>query len=166
MDISDKHLVFKRIEKMLEEANFNIASNDFNRPWGGFFVIDEAQAKDFVRYFMPDLDMATVVGDRKVSPKILVVAPQKRLSWQYHDRRSEVWKILEGPVGIVQSPDDEERPVHAFLEGESITLSTGERHRLIGLENYGVVAEIWQHTDPFNPSNEEDIIRLKDDFGR
>ncbi|MEZ4983027.1 MAG: hypothetical protein R2769_15875 [Saprospiraceae bacterium] len=70
------------------------------------------------------------------------------------------------PVGIVQSPDDEERPVHTFLEGESITLSTGERHRLIGLENYGVVAEIWQHTDPFNPSNEEDIIRLQDDFGR
>ncbi|MEZ4983028.1 MAG: hypothetical protein R2769_15880 [Saprospiraceae bacterium] len=45
---------------------------------GWFFVIDEAQAKDFVRYFMPDLDMATVVGDRKVSPKILVVAPGKK----------------------------------------------------------------------------------------
>jgi len=29
-----------------------------------------------------------------------------------------------------------------------------------------LVAEIWQHTDPKHPSNEEDIVRLQDDFGR
>ncbi|MEZ4949141.1 MAG: hypothetical protein R2784_07115, partial [Saprospiraceae bacterium] len=61
MATTDNQEVFDRIAKMLEEANFKVASNDFNRPWGGFFVIDEAQAKDFVRYFMPDLDMATIV---------------------------------------------------------------------------------------------------------
>jgi hypothetical protein len=26
-------------------------------------------------------------------------------------------------------------------------LQQGERHRLVGLEEWGVVAEIWQHTD-------------------
>ena len=35
----------------------------------------------------------------------------------------------------------------------------------IGLDNYAVVAEIWQHTDKI-PSDEEDIIRVQDDFGR
>ena len=29
-----------------------------------------------------------------------------------------------------------------------------------------VVAEIWQHTDIANPTNEQDIVRLADDFGR
>jgi hypothetical protein len=47
-----------------------------------------------------------------------------------------------------------------------ITLKKGERHRLIGLSGWGKVAEIWQHTEPDNPSDEDDIIRLQDDFGR
>jgi hypothetical protein len=29
-----------------------------------------------------------------------------------------------------------------------------------------LVAEIWQHTDPENPSDEDDIVRVSDDFGR
>jgi hypothetical protein len=29
-----------------------------------------------------------------------------------------------------------------------------------------LVAEIWQHTDPGNPSNEDDIVRLADDYSR
>jgi mannose-6-phosphate isomerase len=29
-----------------------------------------------------------------------------------------------------------------------------------------MIAEIWQHTDPENPSDENDIVRLQDDFGR
>jgi len=28
------------------------------------------------------------------------------------------------------------------------------------------VAEIWQHTDAAQPSNEADIVRVQDDFGR
>ena len=50
--------------------------------------------------------------------------------------------------------------------GNFIQLDKGERHRLIGLDSWGIVAEIWQHTDPENPSDEDDIVRLQDDFGR
>ena len=50
------------------------------------------------------------------------------------------------------------------MPGDQIKLSQGERHRLVGLADYGVVAEIWQHTDEV-PSNEEDIIRVQDDYG-
>jgi mannose-6-phosphate isomerase len=45
-------------------------------------------------------------------------------------------------------------------------MDKGERHRLIGLDSWRIVAEIWQHTDLENPSDEDDIVRLQDDFGR
>jgi len=50
--------------------------------------------------------------------------------------------------------------------GDVITFDNQERHRLIGLDNIGVVAEIWQHIDIDNPSDENDIVRLKDDYNR
>jgi hypothetical protein len=53
-----------------------------------------------------------------------------------------------------------------YRKGDQIKLNQGERHRLIGLEDFCLVAEIWQHTDKNNPSNEEDIVRVQDDFGR
>ena len=55
---------------------------------------------------------------------------------------------------------------HILKVGDKIKLKQGKRHRLIGLEGWGVVAEIWQHTDAANPSDEDDIVRLQDDFGR
>ena len=51
-------------------------------------------------------------------------------------------------------------------EGDQVKLKQGERHRLVGLKDQALVAEIWQHIEPNNPSNEDDIIRLQDDFGR
>jgi len=53
-----------------------------------------------------------------------------------------------------------------YQPGNQIKLNQGERHRLIGLNDWGVVAEIWQHTDAQNPSDEDDIVRVQDDFGR
>lgn len=101
-----------------------------------------------------------------VSPKILVVAPGKRLSWQYHHRRSERWKVIGGYAGVVQSFTDDETEIKNYHEGDVIRLQKGERHRLVGLDAWGIIAEIWEHTDSNNPSNEDDIIRLQDDFGR
>ena len=56
--------------------------------------------------------------------------------------------------------------MEVYNEGDQIILQQGERHRLIDLDNYSVVAEIWQHTDVNHPSDEENIIRVQDDFGR
>ena len=50
--------------------------------------------------------------------------------------------------------------------GDEIRLYKGERHRIIGLYDYAVVAEIWIHTDKVNPSNEDDIVRVQDDYNR
>ena len=53
-----------------------------------------------------------------------------------------------------------------YQEGDQIIIEQGERHRLIGLDDHCLVAEIWQHTDAENPSDEADIVRVQDDFGR
>ena len=107
------------------------------------------------------------MSGEKLSPKVLVVAPNKRLSWQYHFRRAEIWRVVSGPVKVAISQTDDETPGEFYQNGDVIVLEKGLRHRLMGApDNYGVVAEIWQHTDISNPSDEEDIIRLQDDFGR
>jgi mannose-6-phosphate isomerase len=36
----------------------------------------------------------------------------------------------------------------------------------LGTGGWGIIAEIWRHTDAENPSDEEDIVRVQDDFGR
>lgn len=161
-----KNEIFEEVETDLRENGFTIVDMDKKRPWGGFFVIDEEQAPKFVEYYFENIPIKEIRITEKLSPKILVVQPEKRLSWQYHLRRAEIWNVLEGPVGVVSSETDEQGPVEEFESGEYVKLKQGERHRLVGLDDWGILAEIWQHTDPENPSNEEDIIRLEDDFGR
>ena len=162
----DKSSVFNQIASELELENFNVIKQDQTRPWGGFFVIDETQANSFAAKFFPHLKMEDIQITNKLSPKILVVAPQKRLSWQFHNRRAEIWKVLAETVGVKISDTDEEREIQQLSPGTFIQMNKGERHRLIGLDSWGIVAEIWQHTDHENPSDENDIIRLQDDFGR
>lgn len=162
----DKQLIFKQVQMYLAELNFTISTFDFNRPWGGFFVIDETDTEKFLAAFFPELKQQEVLIGNKLSPKILVVAPNKRLSWQYHHRRAELWKLIAGQAGIVTSHNDEELTSKHLTINDIVVLQQGERHRLIGLQQFGIIAEIWQHTDIDNPSNEDDIVRLQDDFGR
>lgn len=143
-----------------------MVSKDHNRPWGGFFVLDESQAQQFIAEFFPHLSLEAFAGYEKLSPKILVVAPEQRLSWQYHHRRAELWKLIGGVAGVVISDTDEQTDLQNLSIGDIINLKCGERHRLVGTDGYGVVAEIWQHTDKANPSDEDDIVRVQDDFGR
>ena len=162
---TSKEKVFSTVKDFLEEKGFRVSNIDKERPWGGFFVIDETQSEKFKNEFFEDVEHA---GDdeRKISPKILIVGAHKRLSWQYHFRRSEIWKVIGGEAGVIRSEDDEEKSIETKKTNDIILLKQGERHRLIGLDSWGIIAEIWQHTDIENPSDEEDIVRLQDDFGR
>jgi mannose-6-phosphate isomerase len=164
---SSKEDVMKSIESYLSEVDLTIASRDFSRPWGGFFVIDEALAERFIKLYFPHLKVSDLAITGKLSPKILVVTPAQRLSWQYHHRRAEIWKLISGVAGVVTSETDAEGPLKKLAIGEIIQLKQGQRHRLVGLpEGWGVIAEIWRHTDAKNPSDENDIVRVQDDFGR
>ncbi|HSQ44319.1 MAG TPA: hypothetical protein VLM16_04945 [Ginsengibacter sp.] len=163
---TSKGEVFQNVKTFLLEKGFNIIKIDQERPWGGFFVIDEKQSSKFKRDFFNEPAANSEKGKGKLSPKILVVESHKRLSWQYHHRRSEIWKVIGGEVGVKRSNNDEEGPIELKKINELISLHQGERHRLIGLDSWGIIAEIWQHTDPDSPSDEEDIVRVQDDFGR
>jgi mannose-6-phosphate isomerase len=164
--MSDKQQFLEQQQQYIEQDGFRIQSFDFDRPWGGFFVLDESQADRFIETYFPTYKKEDLMLGNKLSPKILVVEPGKRLSWQYHHRRAEIWRVVEGEVGVVMSDTDEEKEINLFEAGDIIVLSNGQRHRLVGLKEWGVIAEIWQHTDTANPSDEDDIVRLQDDFGR
>ena len=155
-----------KIEDEIKGLGFDIISKDFERPWGGFLVINEKEAQEFANKFFDGINIESLKIGGKLSPKILIVKPNSKLSWQYHHRREEIWKVFKGKVGISRSKDDEQSPIVKLDEGDEIKLEKAERHRLIGLDNYAVLAEIWQHTDPNNPSDEFDIVRLSDEYGR
>lgn len=163
---SDSSSIFAEVESYIISQGYTIVAKDHSRPWGGFFVLAEAQAAKFAKEFFPELSFEQIQITQKLSPKFLVVAPQQRLSWQYHFRRAEIWKVVSGPVGVAISATDEQDAPGIYQDGDFIKLDIGQRHRLIGLANWGLVAEIWQHTDVNHPSDENDIVRLQDDFGR
>ena len=98
--------IFKEIESQLLQHKLHIASFDHKRPWGGFFVIEEADAQRFSDVYFEGFDVESLRMAGKLSPKILLVKPHARLSWQYHLRRAETWRVIKGPVGVVRSSND------------------------------------------------------------
>ena len=157
---------FQQIEKEVVSFGFEVISKDFERPWGGFLLINESQAQDFANKFFDVLNIDSLKIAGKLSPKILIINPNSKLSWQYHNRRAEIWRVYKGKVGVSRSMNDIQNPKIILKEKDQIKLKQGERHRLIGLDDYAVISEIWQHTDHKNPSNEDDIVRISDDYGR
>ncbi len=107
------------------------------RPWGSYTVLEEGE-----RYKI----------------KRLTVLPSKKLSLQMHYHRSEHWVVVRGTARVKVS--DEER---LLRPGESTFIPAGTVHRL---ENPGkVVLEVIE-TQIGEYLGEDDIVRLKDDFGR
>ena len=95
-----------KIENEIKELGFEIISKDFERPWGGFLVIDENQSQKFANKFFDGINIESLKIGGKLSPKILIVKPNSKLSWQYHHRREEIWKVFKGKVGISRSHDN------------------------------------------------------------
>ena len=154
---------YENIRNEVKDLGFSIIDEDFDRPWGGFFKIDERQSQKFVNTF---ISKEINVTSLKISPKILIVEPNQRLSWQFHNRRKEIWKVYRNEVGVIRSLTNFENDLIIKKEGEVIHFDNQERHRLVGLKKIGVVAEIWIHTDLNNLSDENDIVRLSDDYKR
>ena len=163
------NLVIAELESMLSSSSYTVVEKNTTKPWGAYMRMDGADADAFVEDFFPGLDPVEArLGnpEAELSPKVLVVAPDQRLSWQYHDRRAERWCFLT-PGAYRKSIDDQESEIIHAQAGEVVQFAQGERHRLEGLpDQIVVVAEIWQHSDPDHPSDEDDITRLQDDYQR
>lgn len=158
--------IASKVEQLLKVHKIMYNTKDLSRPWGGFFVISQESKEAFIDAFYPEMKDELMSSSLPLSPKILCVAPERRLSWQYHHRRAELWKLIDGQAAYKKSHTDEEGELQYMRKGKLLTLACGERHRLIGRQKWGIVAEIWKHTDAIHPSDEDDIVRLQDDFGR
>jgi mannose-6-phosphate isomerase len=165
-----KSMALRRVRDMIDELGYTVVDVDETKPWGGFYRLDNEEAPRFIREFFPGLSLkeAKLGNDAaELSPKFLLVAPGCRLSWQYHYRRAERWRFLTNG-SYHRSEDDEQGERVDAPKGTVVQFASGERHRLgaFDSQNYTLVAEIWQHTDPKKASDESDIVRLADDFQR
>jgi hypothetical protein len=82
MNVETNVEILKRVRSQLLKLGFEIQSTDFQRPWGGFFVIDPVDTKKFINQFYPELAEELASTNLPLSPKILCVAPSQRLSWR------------------------------------------------------------------------------------
>ena len=87
-------------------------------PGADSYVIDEGQSQKFIDYFFKDVPDSDKQSSGKISPKILIVEKEKRLSWQYHHRRAELWKVIAGEVGVITSDTDEENSGYRLKKKE------------------------------------------------
>lgn len=107
------------------------------RPWGQYEILHE---EDIVKV------------------KKITVAPGQRLSYQYHEKRREVWTVTEGQLTLVL--DGEEIILNP---GMSHTIYTGDKHRAWNKTDKDVTFIEVQTGTYFG---EDDIIRIEDDYGR
>lgn len=106
------------------------------RPWGKFRSFPHHQAG---------------------SIKIITVNPGGILSLQYHRRRSEFWVILDEGLEVTVS-----EKVWQSRKNDEIFIPRETPHRLRCTgQDEARVMEIW-----IGDSDESDIVRLKDEYGR
>lgn len=167
-DNPTKESAIQAVQDYIDEHGFSIIDTDFDKPWGAYFSLGPDAEEEFIKIFFPTVSLEEIyMYGQNLRPKFLIVSPNEQLSWQYHDRRAELWTVIAGPVGVLVSNTDEKPLSPTILDkGSTVTHNAHIRHRLIGLDSWGLVAEIWQHTDANNPSEEADIVRLEDNYGR
>lgn len=162
----DKLGAIQEVGQYFIKLGFKIIDIDVLRPWGFYFYFDVAQTEKFAKEFFEGVGLTGINTSLPLQPKVLVFEPGKRLSWQYHNRRAEIWRCITQSCWVMTSDDDQQPQPKPIKFGDVVNSTAGTRHRAGANDAWGAVAEIWQHTDPRNPSDEEDVVRLQDDYGR
>ena len=129
----------KKVVEVLKKGKReeHYAHTTVKRPWGSYTVLN--------------------VGPR-FKVKLVEVKPHKALSLQYHKKRSEHWVVTEGTAKIVKG-----RRSYFLYENQSTFIPKACIHRIINpTDSVLKIIEV-QAGDYLG---EDDIVRLKDDFGR
>ncbi len=105
------------------------------RPWGSF-----------IRF--TNNELSTV--------KLLFVTKGEQLSLQYHDKRSEFWRVISGNPEIVMNDS-----VVVAKPGDEFYIEAKTKHRISAPENDVVILEIAK-----GEFDENDIVRLEDKYNR
>ncbi len=107
------------------------------RPWGRFITLEERDTYKVKR---------------------VEVLPGRRLSYQFHARRSEHWVIVSGNCRVTLDGD-----VVDLCAGEAIDIPPRSAHRIANPGSELLTFIEIQRGDYFG---EDDIVRLEDDYGR
>ena len=107
------------------------------RPWGRFFVLHDQPTYKLKR---------------------IEVDPGRRLSYQYHHKRSEAWTIVEG-AGIITLDDKDSE----YIKGQTVLIPQGVKHRI---ENKGKEKVVFIEVQTGTYFGEDDIVRIEDDYNR
>jgi hypothetical protein len=92
--------------------------------------------------------------------KILYINAGHRLSLQYHERKIETIRVLQGKLKVVlQKPSD--GPIYDLVlnEGETYHIAAGTVHRFCAMDNDAAVLEV-------STPEIDDVVRLEDDYVR
>lgn len=106
-----------------------------HRPWGEFIQFTENEPSTI---------------------KLLIIKPHESLSLQYHHRRNEFWRILQGNAQVTIGED-----IQIAGKNSEFTIPQETKHRIKALDEEVVILEI--ATGEFH---EDDIVRLEDTYGR
>ena len=130
----------------METTEKDIIEDAEQRPWGMYRVL-------------------LVTPYTKV--KEIVVNPNQRLSLQYHRYRSEVWTVVKGD-GTVELGNDTGLGYTldslGVLVGDIIEVAKAQPHRITAGGDGITFIEV--QLSPSGIFSEDDIVRLKDDYGR
>ena len=94
--------------------------------------------------------------------KALRIRPEQRLSLQYHRRKRETLMLLSGDAVLTLGPSIDMLQEMTLDEGERQEVEAGMVHRLAAGASGADILEIASRL----PDDEEDIVRLADDYGR
>ncbi len=108
------------------------------RPWGSFTILDESETYKVKR---------------------IEVFPEKRLSYQRHQLRSEHWFVVQGTAKVTLNGTE-----ILVQKGESVDIAAGAAHRVENPQTTENLVFIETQTGTY--FGEDDIERLEDDFGR
>lgn len=90
--------------------------------------------------------------------KILFVRQGEALSLQYHERKDETLRVLEGRLELTIGPSIEELEVRVLESGSVFRIRPGTLHRMIGLTDC--------HLLEVSTPELDDVVRLEDRYGR
>ncbi len=94
--------------------------------------------------------------NEQTTVKIIYVKLNEELSLQYHEKRDEFWKVLEGePVLVI---DDK---IIKAKTGDEFFIPRKKNHRIMSKNSTVKILEI-----AFGEFDEDDIIRLNDKYDR
>jgi mannose-6-phosphate isomerase-like protein (cupin superfamily) len=106
-----------------------------SRPWGRFEKFHE---------------------NKPCTVKLIYVDANSRLSLQYHNKRSEFWKVVKGTAMVELDGKNV-----VLTEGETLSIARQAKHRLGALDSQCVILEI-----AYGRFEENDIVRIEDDYNR